>query len=174
MQFKKNKSLEISCFFARKSIFYQGENRYNLKDPYDGFVYNVFGIDGLYLNQYSYKSSLGLGVGITFDDQYNQRMYVEGDELHQTNRFSSYQLLYSIKPTYRLNIDRFKIDLALGYYPFKKQTSYNKYSVFQCVSAKYFVGQNWYLSFGINAHNLHKANYLEWKIGYKIWNKKSS
>lgn len=170
LQTKKHNTLELSVFGGQKNVHYRGENR-NLLKLYDGYDYNIYGTEVFYMRQYSAKSAYGLGVGITKDEQYNHTMYVQDSALYQKKRFSHDQLLFSIIPTYRLMIDKLYVNVGLGYYAFKKTKKYDNSALFQRLSLQYQISDQFFASFGINAYNLHQANYLEWKIGYTLFRK---
>lgn len=112
---------------------------------------------------------MGLGIGLIQDEQYNSKMVVRDSTLYQEKRFVNDRLLFSVFPTYRLNMDRLKIDIALGFYPFKIKVPENSYLLFQRVAIGYMITDRLKFSFGVNAHDFHRANYLEWKLGYTIF-----
>lgn len=165
-------TVELSGFYGRKEAHYKGVNRTTLPDPYSGFKYNIYGLEALYTKQFSYKSSWGIGLGLIYDEEYNYNMFVNNGVLYQEKSSDNNRYLISIFPTYRLNMSRMKIDFSMGYYPFKKKEEYNEYKFFQRVALRYFVTDRLFLSFGINASDFHRANYLEWKMGYSIFKKK--
>ena len=159
-------------FFGRKNVFYRGVNRENLANPYDGFDYSIYGMEGLYLRKFSYKSSYGLGLGLSYDDSYNYNMIVDGEGLIREKRFKNSHFLFSILPTYRLSIDRLHINVQAGYYPFKETRQYDEFVLFQRLGIQYEFKNRMFMSFGINAFDFHRANYLEWKLGYVISKRK--
>lgn len=166
-------TVEVAGLYGRKNVFYRGEERYyDLKSPYEGLNYSIYGIEAFYMRQYSYKSSIGLGIGFSYDEQYNHTMYVDNNEVVNRKRFKNDHFLLSIMPAYRLNIDRFSVNLALGYYPFKKRSQFDKDKLFQRIGLQYQITDRLFASFGINAFDLHRANYLEWKLGYVVAKKK--
>lgn len=169
---ERHNTLEFSVFGGRKDSFYQGENRFDLK-YYEGYEYNVFGADALYMHQYSDKSAYGLGVGITYDGEYNHTSYVQDSTLYEKKRFSNDRMLLSIIPTYRLMIGKLYVNIGAGVYPFKKTRQYDKDIFFQKIGLQYQITDRLFASFGINAYNFHIANYLEWKLGYTISKKKN-
>lgn len=162
---KKYNTWEVSVFGGKKNVFYRGDNRDDLR-LYDGFDYSVYGAEAFYMRQYSAKSAYGLGLGVTKDEQYNHTMYVQDSVLYQKKRFSKDHVLLSVIPTYRLMIDRLYINVGLGYYVTKKNRKYDNSALFQRLSLQYQITDRFFASFGINAYDLHVANYLEWKLGY--------
>lgn len=162
---KKYNTLEVSVFGGKKNVFYRGDNRDDIR-LYDGFDYSVYGAEAFYMRQYSAKSAYGLGLGVTKDEQYNHTMYVQDSVLYQKKRFSKDHVLLSVIPTYRLMIDRLYINVGLGYYVTKKNRKYDNSALFQRLSLQYQITNRFFASFGINAYDLHVANYLEWKLGY--------
>lgn len=163
----KNKysTIEFSVFGGRKSVFYKGVNREDLK-LYEGFNYAVYGAEAYYMRQYSRKSALGIGVGVTMDEHYNHTMYVSDSILYQKKRFSGDRLLFSVAPTYRLMMGRMYVNIGAGYYILKKQRQYDNSMFFQKVGLQYQITDRLFASFGINAYDFHVANYLEGKLGY--------
>lgn len=162
---KKYNTWEVSVFGGKKNVFYRGDNRDDIR-LYDGFDYSVYGAEAFYMRQYSAKSAYGLGLGVTKDEQYNHTMYVQDSVLYQKKRFSKDHVLLSVIPTYRLMIDRLYINVGLGYYVTKKNRKYDNSALFQRLSLQYQITDRFFASFGINAYDLHVANYLEWKLGY--------
>ncbi len=169
---KRYTSLEVSVFGGRKNAFYRGEGHGELKNYYSGFNYSVYGTEVLYMRQYSRKSAYGIGVGITMDDHYNHEMYVSDSTLYQKKRFSADQPLLSIMPSYRLIMGRLYVNLGAGYYLAKKQRKYDNSIFFQRIALQYQITDRLFASFGINAYDMHVANYLEWKLGYTFIRKK--
>ncbi|WBV56525.1 acyloxyacyl hydrolase [Chryseobacterium daecheongense] len=163
---KKYNTLEVSAFGGRKNIFYRGGQREELKKLYEGFNYSVYGVEAFYMRQYSSKSAYGLGMGITHDEQYNHTMYVADSTLYQQKRFSHDQLLFSVIPSYRLIIGKLNVNVGAGYYLFKKERKYDSPAFFQKIGLQYQITDRLFASFGINAYDLHIADYLEWRIGY--------
>lgn len=164
---KKYNTWEVSVFGGKKNVFYRGDNRDDIR-LYDGFDYSVYGAEAFYMRQYSAKSAYGLGLGVTKDEQYNHTMYVQDSVLYQKKRFSNDHVLLSVIPTYRLMIDRLYINVGLGYYVTKKNRKYDNSALFQRLSLQYQITDRFFASFGINAYDLHVANYLEWKLGYTL------
>lgn len=169
---EKYNTLEFSVFGGIKDTFYQGENRNDIK-LYEGFEYNVYGADLLYLHQYSNKSAYGLGVGVNYDGEYNHQGYVIDSTLYEKKRFSHERLLVSIVPSYRLLIGKLYVNLGVGVYPFKSTRKYDNDIIFQKIGLQYQITDRLFASFGIRASNFHIADYLEWKLGYTITKKKN-
>lgn len=172
LEFEKFDKIEIAGFYGRKNVFYRGVNRENLTNPYDGFDYSIVGVEGLYLRRYSYKSSFGLGLGITYDESYNRNMVVKEDRLESEKRNINNPVLFSVLPTYRLSIDRLSVNIQAGIYPFKKTRDYDEFLLFQKIGLQYELKNGLFASFGINAVDFHRANYLEWKLGYVLSKRK--
>ncbi|CAA7385781.1 acyloxyacyl hydrolase [Chryseobacterium fistulae] len=167
---KKYNTLEFSVFGGKKDSFYRGDKRDDLK-LYEGYDYSIYGAEAFYMRQYSPKSAYGLGVGVTMDEQYNHTMYVSDSTLYQKKRFSNNQPLVSIIPTYRLMMDRLYINIGAGYYVFKKSRKYDSPAFFQRIGLQYQITDRFFAAFGINAYDMHIANYLEWKLGYTFHKK---
>lgn len=169
---EKHNTLEFSVFGSRKDTFYRGGNRFDLK-MYEGYNYNVYGGDALYMHQYSNKSAYGVGVGLTYDEEYNHQGYVVDSTLYEKKRFSHDRLLISVVPAYRLMIGKMYVNVGLVVYPFKTIRKYDKNIIFQRVSLQYQITDRLSASFGIRASNFHIAEYLEWRLGYTLYKKKN-
>lgn len=169
---EKYNTLEFSVFGGKKDAFYRGDNRDDLP-LYDGFDYSVYGAEAYYMQQYSPKSAYGVGMGITYDGEYNHTMYVSDSMVYQKKRFSNDRVLFSIIPTYRLMIGKLYVNVGAGVYPFKKMRKYDKDILFQKIGLQYQITDRFFASFGINAYSFHIANYLEWKLGYTFSKKKN-
>ncbi|MCT2560941.1 acyloxyacyl hydrolase [Chryseobacterium herbae] len=163
--YKKSDHIEVSAFGGRKKVFYKGDHREDLK-LYQGFNYSVYGTEVFYMRRYSPKSAYGIGMGMTMDEHYNHTMYVSDKALYQKKRFSNDQLLLSIIPIYRLMMGRLYLNIGAGYYVLKKQRKYDNSIFFQKIGLQCQITDRFFASFGINAYDLHAANYLEWKLGY--------
>lgn len=168
LPFEKSDKIELSGFYGRKNVFYRGVNREFLADPYDGFNFTITGMEGLYMRKFSYKSSAGFGVGITYDDSYNYDLFVDGPVVNKRKRFENARLLLSVLPSYRLSVNNLHVNVQAGYYPFKKTRQYDEFRFFQRVGIQYEFNNRMFASFGINAFDFHRANYLEWRLGYVI------
>ena len=169
---EKHNTLELSVFGGRKDTFYQGDNRDDIK-LYDGYEYNVYGADLLYMHQYSEKSAYGLGVGVNYDGEYNHQGYVVDSTLFSKKRFSHDRLLISIVPTYRMMIGKLYVTVGAGVYPFKTTRRYDNNIIFQKIALQYQITDRLFASFGIRAYNFHVADFLEWRLGYTISKKKN-
>ncbi|WP_261511295.1 acyloxyacyl hydrolase [Chryseobacterium paludis] len=163
---KRYNTLEFSVFGGRKNIFYRGGQRDELRKRYDGFNYSVYGAEAFYMRQYSPKSAYGIGIGVTHDEQYNHTMYISDSTLYQKKRFSNDRLLFSVIPTYRLMIGKLYVNIGAGYYIFRKERKYDSPAFFQKIGLHYQITDRLFASFGINAYDLHIADYLEWRLGY--------
>lgn len=164
--------VDLSLFAGRKSVFYRGVNRSLLPSPYEGFDYNVYGLEFLYLKQYSFKSAVGFGLGMTYDGEYNRTMAVVDGGLRKERRYKNEHYLISLLPSYRLMIGDFFINVQLGYYPFKEKREFDDSKFFQKIALQYQFSPRFFASFGINAYDFHRANYLEWKLGYTLIKRK--
>lgn len=166
-------TVELSAFAGRKNVFYKDINRSHLK-LYEGLDYSVGGVEAFYMKQYSRKSAYGMGVGVTYDEHYNHAMYVQDSTLMDKRRFSNNEVLLSIIPSYRLMIDKLYVNIGAGYYVNKKSREYDKSKFFQRIGLHYQFTDRLFASFAINAYDFHVANYLEWKIGYTLFRKKTN
>jgi len=169
---KQNKdrfqAIELSVFGGRKNVFYRGEGRDLLPSFYVGFNYYIYGLEGLYVRQFNRKSAYGLALGVTYDGNYNHTMYIENQILKQRKRFINEHILPSVLPTYRLMMGKVLVNIQAGYYPTKKVRDYDDSRFFQRIGLQYQFSDRVFASFGINAYDFHRANFLEWKLGYVL------
>lgn len=181
--FDKYSTLDVNAFGAvRHSIFYGVDPGFKESDvdmiqKFKGRYYQNWGIETIYHRQISYKSSLGLGVGVMYDADYNHKFYQdETGAIQVTKRFKNDQLLLNIIPSYRLTISRFAILVQPGFYLFKKSIDkrYDKTMFYQRLGFQYTIGKNLLIGIGLRSYLFHKADYIEWRVGYRIFNKKNS
>ncbi|WP_209388848.1 acyloxyacyl hydrolase [Chryseobacterium sp. RR2-3-20] len=181
--FDKYSTLDVNAFGAvRHSIFYGVDAGFKESDvdmiqKFKGRYYQNWGIETIYHRQISYKSSLGLGVGVMYDADYNHKFYQdETGAIQVTKRFKNDQLLLNIIPSYRLTISRFAILVQPGFYLFKKSIDkrYDKTMFYQRLGFQYTIGKNLLIGIGLRSYLFHKADYIEWRVGYRIFNKKNS
>lgn len=181
--FDKYSTLDVNVFGGvRHSIFLGKDEGFEYEDvdlaqKYKGKYTQNWGIETVYHRQITYKSSLGLGVGVMYDGDYNTRFFQdENADIQIVKRFKHDQLLLNIFPSYRLTISKFAIQLQPGFYLFKKPVDrrYNKTIFYQRVGFQYTVGKNFLIGIGLRSFMFHKADYIEWRLGYRIFNKKNS
>lgn len=181
--FDKYSTLDVNVFGGvRHSIFYGKDEGFNyddvdLIDKFKGRYYQNWGLETVYHRQITYKSSLGLGIGVMYDEDYNHRFYQdETGAIQVAKRFKHDNLLLNFFPSYRLTISKFAIHLQPGFYLFKKSIDkrYDKTIFYQRVGFQYTVGKNLLIGIGLRSFLFHKADYIEWRLGYRIFNKKNS
>ncbi|REC42078.1 acyloxyacyl hydrolase [Chryseobacterium sp. 5_R23647] len=180
--FDKYSTLDVNVFGGvRHSIFYGKDEGFSyddvdLIDKFKGRYYENWGIETVYHRQVTYKSSLGLGIGLMYDEDYNHKFYQdENGKIQTTKRFQNDQLLLNIFPSYRLSISKFAIQIQPGFYLFKKPIDkrYDKTIFYQRVGFQYTIGKNLLIGIGLRSFIFHKADYIEWRLGYRIFNKKN-
>ncbi|MDF2933377.1 MAG: acyloxyacyl hydrolase [Chryseobacterium sp.] len=180
--FDKYSTLDINVFGGvRHSIFLGKDDGFeysdvNLTEKFKGKYYQNWGVETVYHRQVTYKSSLGLGVGLLYDEDYNNRFYQDESGAIQTEkRFKHDNLLLNLFPSYRLTISRFAVQLQPGFYLFKKSVDrrYDKTIFYQRVGFQYTIGKNLLVGIALKSFKFHKADYIEWRLGYRIFNKKN-
>lgn len=180
--FDKYSTLDINVFGGvRHSIFLGKDEGFeysdvNLTEKFKGEYYQNWGVETVYHRQITYKSSLGLGVGLLYDEDYNNRFYQDESGAIQTEkRFKHDNLLLNIFPSYRLAISRFAVQLQPGFYLFKKSVDrrYDKSVFYQRVGFQYTIGENLLIGIALRSYQFHKADYIEWRLGYRIFTKKN-
>jgi len=181
--FDKYSTLDVNVFGGiRHSIFYGKDPGFQDFDvdmirKFEGKYYQNWGVETVYHRQVTYKSSLGLGIGLMYDEDYNHKFYQdENGVIQSTRRFKNDQLLLNVFPSYRLSISKFAIQIQPGFYIFKKEIDrrYDKTIFYQRVGFQYTVGKNLLIGIGLRSFKFHKADYIEWRLGYRIFNKKNS
>jgi hypothetical protein len=111
-----------------------------------------------------------------YDEDYNHRFYQdEKGEIQTARRFTHDNLLLNIFPSYRLSISKFAIQIQPGFYLFKKEIDrrYDKTIFYQRVGFQYTIGKNLLIGIGLKSFKFHKADYIEWRLGYRIFTKKN-
>ncbi|MCY0967919.1 acyloxyacyl hydrolase [Chryseobacterium wangxinyae] len=180
--FDKYSTLDVNVFGAvRHSIFYGKDPGFEDFDvdmirKFEGKYYQNWGVETVYHRQLTYKSSLGLGAGIMYDEDYNHRFYQdEYGVIQSTRRFKKDHLLLHVFPSYRLSISKFAIQLQPGFYIFKKEIDrrYDKTIFYQRVGFQYTIGRNLLVGIALRSFKFHKADYIEWRLGYRIFTKKN-
>ncbi len=179
--FDKYSTLDVNVFGGiRHSIFFGKDEGFEYEDvdlveKFKGRYYQNWGMETVYHRQVTYKSSLGLGIGLMYDEDYNNKFYQdENGVIQSTKRFKREQLLLNVFPSYRLSISKFDIHLQPGFYLFKKSGDrrYDKTIFYQRVGFQYTIGKNFLIGIGLRSFKFHKADYIEWRLGYCIFNKK--
>lgn len=179
--FDKYSTLDVNVFGGiRHSIFFGKDEGFEYEDvdlveKFKGRYYQNWGMETVYHRQVTYKSSLGLGIGLMYDEDYNNKFYQdENGVIQSTKRFKREQLLLNVFPSYRLSISKFDIHLQPGFYLFKKSGDrrYDKTIFYQRVGFQYTIGKNFLIGIGLRSFKFHKADYIEWRLGYRIFNKK--
>lgn len=180
--FDKHSTLDVNVFGGvRHSIFFGKDDGFeysdvNLNEKFRGEYYQNWGIETVYHRQVTYKSSLGLGIGLMYDEDYNNKFYQDETGAIQTaKRFKKDNLLLNIFPSYRLSISKFDIQLQPGFYIFKKEIDrrYDKTVFYQRVGFQYTIGRNLLVGIALRSFKFHKADYIEWRLGYRIFNRKN-
>ncbi|MXS70806.1 hypothetical protein GSF70_06205 [Flavobacteriaceae bacterium W22] len=181
--FDKYSTLDVNVFGGiRHSIFFGKDEGFEYEDvdlveKFKGRYYQNWGMETVYHRQVTYKSSLGLGIGLMYDEDYNNKFYQdENGVIQSTKRFKREQLLLNVFPSYRLSISKFDIHLQPGFYLFKKSGDrrYDKTIFYQRVGFQYTIGKNFLIGIGLRSFKFHKADYIEWRLGYRIFNKKKN
>ncbi|SDM34258.1 acyloxyacyl hydrolase [Chryseobacterium taihuense] len=179
--FDKYSTLDVNVFGGvRHSIFYGKDPGFEDFDvdmirKFEGKYHQNWGLETVYHRQVTYKSSLGLGIGLMYDEDYNNKFYQDQDGVIQsTKRFEREQLLLNIFPSYRLSISKFAVQIQPGFYIFRKTIDrrYDKTFFYQRVGFQYTIGKNFLIGIGLRSFKFHKADYIEWRLGYRIFNKK--
>lgn len=180
--FDKYSTLDVNVMGGvRHSIFLGKDEGFEYEDvdlaqKYKGKYSQNWGLETVYHRQITYKSSVGLGIGLLYDEDYNTRFFqdVNGD-IQIADRFRRDKLLLNIFPSYRLSISRFTIHIQPGFYIFKKsvERKYDKSFFYQRVGFQYTVGKNLLIGIGLRSYYFHKADCIEWRLGYRIFNKKN-
>lgn len=165
------KAIDIYAYYGFKNVMFYGEME-DLDRRYEGYFHDVLGWEGVYYWQQNRKSSWGLGAGLTYDGEYNHQMYLEGEELRERKRFRNPRVLLSVFPSYRLAIGEFKIHVDAGYYFFKTNFEEKDSKFFQRIGFSYPIYKNLFAGITLHAYSFHKADYVEFRVGYTIFKKK--
>ncbi len=180
--FDKYSTWDVNVFGGVRHAIFIGKDKgfenfdVDMVKKFQGEHYQNWGIETVYHRQVTYKSSLGLGVGLLYDEDYNNRFYQDENGAIQTEkRFKKDNLLLNIFPSYRLSISKFAVQIQPGFYLFKKEIDrrYDKTIFYQRVGFQYTVGKNVLVGIALRSYKFHKADYIEWRLGYRIFTKKN-
>ncbi|KUJ52522.1 hypothetical protein AR685_05750 [Chryseobacterium sp. JAH] len=180
--FDKYSTLDVNFFGGvRHSIFLGKDEGFEYSDvdlgqKYKGTYSQNWGLETVYHRQITYKSSLGLGIGVLYDEDYNTKFFQDKNgDIQFEKRFNKDNLLLNIFPSYRLSISKFAIHIQPGFYIFKKaiERRYDKSIFYQRVGFQYTVADRLLIGIGLRAYDFHKADYIEWRLGYRIFSRKN-
>lgn len=180
--FDKYSTLDVNVLGGvRHSIFLGKDEGFDYEDvdlaqKYKGKYSQNWGIETVYHRQITYKSSVGLGIGLLYDEDYNTRFFQDANgDIQIAKRFKKDNLLLNIFPSYRLSISKFAIHIQPGFYIFKKSVDrrYDKTFFYQRVGFQYTIGKKFLIGIGLRSYYFHKADCIEWRLGYRILNKKN-
>lgn len=165
--YDKYNAWEIAAFGGVKNVMYKGYD-VDFAKRYEGFYFPAYGLETVYHRQFTFKSALGLGVGLHYDGEYNYSIHAENGELYQKKNFAHQKLLLSVFPSYRLMIGDFSVNVQSGFYLFKQKNESNVPEFYQRLGFQYNLSNKLFVSIGIRAYEFHVADFIEWKLGYTL------
>ncbi len=149
-----------------KQLFIEDKETFN--DEYGGVTYGLFGISSAYNRQISYKVKLGAGMDISYNGA-TEALVDMGDDIIDPPSLNFYQMLaVGIFPSFELVVNKLAIILQPGYYILMYDRSGQVPSYYQRVGMKYYFHKNIFAGLNIRAYEFHKADYVEWYVGYSL------
>jgi hypothetical protein len=147
---RKYLSTEFSFSYARKDMTEQFGERFN--------VYNIY-IN--LLKRISYKSRLGLGMDMVYDESDKFILEWKGNE-----NIKSYQTFKpGVSAVYELVVSKLRFMFNFGFYLYMKENTEGM--VYQRLTLKYFFTDNMFAHIVLNT-NWGKAEFVGFGVGYKL------
>lgn len=138
-------------------------------EPYISRSYFVCGIDRRVLWRFNLKHSLGVGIGVGYD-QYvgtSYRVFSRKPYFYEINHAD--RLNFSAYISYEYRIHRLGIVLEPGIYLYKNKLDESR-PLFQRVGLRYYMKNSCFFGANLRAAQFSVAQYIEWTFGYAIEN----
>ena len=138
--------------------------------PFQDKSYLVFGLDKRFLKRFTPKHSFGLGFGLGYNQYIGTTYYIHDRELvfREANLMEKFNL--SAYLSYEYRIHRLMLFVEPGYYIYRSIYD-NTPNFFQRIGLRYQFNPHFFASLGLRAANFSVAQYIEWGIGVRIFNK---
>ncbi|HEY5499453.1 MAG TPA: acyloxyacyl hydrolase [Bacteroidales bacterium] len=163
----KNTTIEFSFYGGEKNVIYP-EINLDTATSFNGIYYPVFGLNAVLYRQINYKSKIGLGLSVGYDGSKNAVVSLKNGNPYPDQSLRKENVLLSIYPSYELVFDKISLYVQPSFYLIKNQTTYQRPTFFTRVGVKYRLWDNLYTGIGLHSYNVHKADFLEWTVGYQI------
>jgi hypothetical protein len=141
--------------------------RNQVDKQYNSHSYIVLGLDKRYLKTLTPKHSLGIGVGLGYNQYVGTTYYVEDRQMviRKANPMERFNL--SVYLSYEYKIHKLNVFIEPCYYVYKSIYDNSK-SFFQRIGLRYQITKDWFCSIGLRAENFSVAQYIEWGIGLRM------
>lgn len=167
--FKQNWEWLINLSFARKQVAFDTTHAPREIDRrYIGVNYSVLGLSSALYRQLTYKSKLGAGIDLFYDESFTARIDTENNTVTETSTAIMDRLAAGIYGSYELTANRLSFFLDGGLYLLREERGNQTPAFYQRIGMKYHVLPNFYAGICIKAYNFKVADFMGWNIGYRI------
>ncbi len=134
-----------------------------------GSRYMVSTLQVVYLHQYCHKGKYGLGVSVTYDEWLGSDTRTVGDDVEVILGPTRKRFNFGLVASHEFCIANLSIPTQLGVYLYQpKGISQQKKKLFQRMGVKYSFNCGLQAGVNIYAHQLSKADFIEWNLGYRL------
>jgi len=163
----QNTSLDLSVYGGEKNVIYPDQN-IDTASVFNGLYYPIFGINAILYRQINYKSRIGIGMTMSYDGTKNAVVEMVKGLPDPDQSLRKDNITLSIYPSYELVFNRIALFAQPSFYILKHQTTYMRPLFYVRVGFKYQLSKNIYTGLALHSFNAHKADHIEWTIGYQI------
>lgn len=130
--------------------------------------YTVIGLSTGVYRQFSHKSKVGGGLDFIYDESFTAVMDEESKEVTERESSFSDRIAVSIYGSYELVANRLSFLVEPGLYIIRKERPNEIPAFYQRVGIKYHILPNLFVGVNIRAYNFMVADFVEWKLGYRM------
>jgi len=163
----QNTTLDLSVYGGEKNVIYPDQN-IDTASVFNGLYYPVFGINAILYRQINYKSKIGIGMTMSYDGTKNAVVDVVRGLPDPDQSLRKENITLSIYPSYELVFNKIALFAQPSFYIIKHQTTYMRPLFYARVGFKYQLSNNLYTGLALHSYNAHKADHIEWTMGYRI------
>ena len=169
---EKNNSFDFTIGYGAKSgEVDENDERFNY-DYYKDIKYHVVTLQTTFLHQYCQRGKYGGGVSIVYDDFYDSAVLPmhDGEDIKMHYGDSSKRLSLGLFVEHQFVVGQVSFPTQLGYYVYQPDVdkTQKKKDSFQRAGLRYTLPFNAYFGVNIYAHQLSKADFIEWNVGYNL------
>lgn len=136
-------------------------------ESYENHSYLVFGLDDKFLRRFNLKHSLGLGIGIGYNQYVGTEYRIENDKMVFSEIPVMQRFHLSAYISYEYRIHRLAILLEPGIYIYKNESDKSE-NFFQRIGFRHYLSDSFFYGVSLRAAYFSVAQYIEWTIGYRI------
>ena len=136
-----------------------------------GSRYTVSTFQAVFLHQYSVKGKYGAGLNVTYDDWLGSdtRTKADGRDVEVVHGKTSKRINLGVILAHEFCIARLSIPTQLGFYVYQPSgIEQKKKRSFQRMGVEYTFPVGIQTGVNIFAHQLSKADFIEWHLGYRL------